>query len=109
VSHHTAGVRRAVPATVDLAAYRIIQEGLTNARKHGTGEGAELTVAYRPDGLDIGIRNRIRPGAPPASGTGHGLTGMRERAQSVGGRLSTAVLPGEFRLDAHLPLPEEPQ
>jgi len=107
VRHEQAGVARQPPVAVDLAAYRIIQEGLTNAHKHGRGE-ALLRVEYRPDALLVQIRNPLpTESPPPPAGTGHGLTGMRERAQAVGGSLRAGAGPdGTFHLDARLPLPE---
>jgi signal transduction histidine kinase len=107
IRHQRSGTPRPLPTATDLAAYRIIQEGLTNAQKHGAG-GADLHLDYRPDALHIQIRNavRTRPPATPA-GSGHGLTGMRERAHAVGGSLHTGPAPGgAFRLDARLPAPE---
>jgi signal transduction histidine kinase len=107
VRHEQAGVPRQPPVAVDLAAYRIIQEGLTNAHKHGRGE-ARLRIEYRPDALLVQIRNPLPTESPqPPAGIGHGLTGMRERAHAVGGSLhSGADADGTFHLDARLPLPE---
>jgi signal transduction histidine kinase len=109
VRHEQVGAPRRPPVAVDLAAYRIIQEGLTNAHKHGRGE-ARLRVEYRPDALVVQIRNPLpTESQPPQAGTGHGLTGMRERAQAVGGSLHAGADPdGTFHLDARLPLPGGP-
>jgi signal transduction histidine kinase len=109
VRHEQVGAPRRPPVAVDLAAYRIIQEGLTNAHKHGRGE-ARLRVEYRPDALVVQIRNPLpTESQPPQAGTGHGLTGMRERAQAVGGSLHAGADPdGTFHLDARLPLPGSP-
>ncbi|MEW2403381.1 histidine kinase [Streptomyces sp. NPDC046862] len=110
VRHRRAGRSRPLPIAVDLAAYRIIQEGLTNAHKHGGHAVADLLVDYRTDALHIEISSPLRTGssaAPAAVGTGHGLTGMRERAHAVGGSIHAgAQADGRFRLDARLPLPE---
>ncbi|RSM63952.1 two-component sensor histidine kinase [Actinoplanes sp. ATCC 53533] len=107
IHHRRSGTPRPLPTATDLAAYRIIQEGLTNAQKHGTG-GTHLLIDYRPAALHIQIRNpmRIHPPAAPL-GTGHGLTGMRERAHAVGGSLHAGPQPdGTYGLDARLPAPE---
>lgn len=94
--------RRLRPA-VDLTAYRVIQEGLTNVIKHaGATAAADLTLAWRPDGLHITIED---DGAAPAAGeAGVGLTGMRERLRMVGGTLAIGGRPGAgFELSATLP------
>jgi len=92
---------------VELAAYRIIQEGLTNARRHAPGAAVDVELRF----TDAAVRLRIRdngPG-PPAVPTGtqdggHGLTGMRERAAAAGGELSIGVAPGGgFLIEATLP------
>jgi len=106
IHHRRAGRPRPLPTATELAAYRIIQEGLTNAHKHGAG-GTHLLLDYRPDALHIQIRNPVRARPAPAAGTGHGLTGMSERAHAVGGTLHTGHEPdGTFGVDARLPLPE---
>jgi signal transduction histidine kinase len=108
IQHRQAGEPRPLPIATDLAAYRIIQEGLTNAHKHGAG-GTRLLVDYRPDALHIEIRNAVRTRPSAGTGTGNGLTGMRERAHAVGGSLHAGPDPdGTFHLDARLPLPGLP-
>jgi len=83
------GVVPSLPAGVDLAAYRIIQEAVTNASKHAPGR--PTTVRVGSDGADLAIE--VRTATPPrhnglsANGTGHGLVGMRERAGVYGGEL----------------------
>ncbi|MEE1800706.1 histidine kinase [Streptomyces sp. JV176] len=105
IRQQVAGEPRPLPAATDLAAYRIIQEGLTNAHKHGREPGARLLLEYRTGALDITILNTMRATGPTA-GTGHGLTGMRERARATGGALSAGPEPdGTFRLHARLLLP----
>ncbi|MET9527287.1 sensor histidine kinase [Streptomyces coeruleorubidus] len=110
VRHRQTGRPRPLPTAVDLAAYRVVQEGLTNAHKHGATAEADLLVGYGPDALRVRITNLLhtRPSpAPAAAGTGHGLTGMRERAHAVGGSFRAGAEPdGRFRLDVRLPLPE---
>jgi signal transduction histidine kinase len=94
------GGRRALPAQVDRAVYRILQEALTNAAKHGRG-AAEVELAFGPASLELVVTNAA---APNGSATGgHGLVGMRERAELLGGTLETSIGDGRFRLQARLP------
>jgi signal transduction histidine kinase len=120
---------------VELAAYRIVQEALTNARRHAPGAAADVELRYQDDALHLRIRDNgpgpAQPptaGSPPAAGGpdsaglaaggapgrghggGHGLTGMRERALAVGGSLRTGAAPGGgFLVAADLPAkPETP-
>jgi len=69
----------------DLTAFRVVQESLTNALKHGTGT-AELVLDYSPTAVVLEIRNPVRGGPSSSPGGGHGLVGMRERVTSLGGR-----------------------
>ncbi|MFD3307215.1 sensor histidine kinase [Streptomyces sp. NPDC058694] len=110
VRQQVVGEPRPLPAATDLAAYRIIQEGLTNAQKHGREPGVRLLLEYRPNALDITVRNPTHAAPAGAVGTGHGLTGMRERALATGGALSAGPEPdGTFRLHVRLLLPDHPQ
>jgi signal transduction histidine kinase len=94
--------RRPLPPSVSWAAYRILQEALTNAARHGTGS-ADVAVTYRPDAVEITVTNPTAPnGATP--GGAHGIVGMRERAALLGGRLDAAAHRGMFRLHARLPI-----
>jgi signal transduction histidine kinase len=95
-----------LPAGVDLAAYRIAQEAITNAIKHGAGP-AKLVVRYRPGELEIELRNLTRERSDDGVGAGHGLIGMRERAVLYGGTLEAGRKGGEFRVRARLPLEEK--
>lgn len=93
---------------VELAAFRIVQEALTNARRHAPGSAVDVELAYLSDRLCLRIRdNGPGPGHEDDVGAGtggHGLLGMRERAAMVGGRLSTGPAPGSgFLVEAHLP------
>ena len=100
------GTRRPLPPAADLAAYRIIQESLTNAIRHAGPATATVSLGYAADTLSIEVTD-TGLGPPPgvAGGGGHGLTGMRERATSVGGSLQTGPGPaGGFRVAARLPL-----
>jgi signal transduction histidine kinase len=96
------------PPLLGRTAYRIVQEGLTNARKHAPGEPVTVGVTGGPGrGLTIELRNRIAAGAgPPVPGSGTGLVGLAERAELAGGRIEHGVSgDGKFRLSAWLPWP----
>ncbi|MHC0430656.1 sensor histidine kinase [Streptomyces sp. O3] len=96
----------AVPASAGRTAYRIAQEGLTNARKHAPGAPVTVTLAGAPgDGLTVEVRNPAPPGeVPRVPGSGQGLIGLTERATLAGGRLEHgADADGGFRLTAWLP------
>ncbi|MBO3742886.1 sensor histidine kinase [Actinoplanes flavus] len=89
---------------VDLSAYRILQEALTNVLRHAHASHAELTVDYRADGLHLGVVNDGPPAAP-ATGGGQGLIGMRERVTLFGGDLTAGPRPGGgFSVTARLPV-----
>ena len=100
-----------LPTAVDLAAYRIIQESLTNVIRHAGPAEAAVSLSYRPDELEIdvtdtghGPKARTGPGAT-GSPAGHGLAGMRERAASVGGTVHTGPRPGGgYQVTALLPV-----
>jgi len=94
------GERRALPRAVDQGAYRILQEALTNAARHGDGS-AGVELEYGAGALDITVANPL--GAAPVNGGGHGLVGMRERAALLGGSLEAGADEGLFRLHARLP------
>ncbi len=101
-------ILRGSPATLDpgveLAAYRIVQEALTNARRHAPGAAVDVELDYADDALRLRIRDN-GPGPPPTPPAGgHGLLGMRERAAAVGGQLSTGpAAGGGFLVVASLP------
>jgi signal transduction histidine kinase len=98
------GDRRPLPAGIELAAYRIVQEALTNIRKHAGPARAHVTIRYCPTCLDVLVEDQGR-GARGGSGTAHGLVGMRERATLYGGTLEVGPRPGGgFRVHARLPL-----
>ncbi|MFF7097629.1 sensor histidine kinase [Streptomyces rubradiris] len=106
------GTPRPLPSGVELTAYRIVQEALTNTRKHGgPGAGASVRLVYFDDGLGLLVEDDGK-GAPHelyeeggADGRGHGLIGMRERVGMVGGTLDAGPRPGGgFRISALLPL-----
>lgn len=106
------GTPRPLPSGVELTAYRIVQEALTNTRKHGgPNAGASVRLVYFDDGLGLLVEDDGK-GAPHelyeeggADGRGHGLIGMRERVGMVGGTLDAGPRPGGgFRISALLPL-----
>jgi signal transduction histidine kinase len=104
------GIPVALPPGLDLAAYRIVQEALTNVVKHTRRARARVTVSYGPADLQVQISDD-GPGAPHLSATDdnapHGLLGMRERVALYGGTLSTGPTLGEgFTVSASFPLPE---
>jgi signal transduction histidine kinase len=104
VQLHVDGEPYALPRAIDLSAYRIVQEGLTNALKHAHASHADVTVRYRPDELELEIAD---DGKGPAltNGHGHGLIGIRERAKIYGGEMSAGSAPaGGFILSARLPV-----
>lgn len=109
--------RAALPVPVDLAAYRIVQESLTNVARHAPGASVTVWIGYEPDALSVEI---VDTGAAPgavatgaagatagagAGSSGTGIAGMRERALALGGELEAGPLPaGGFRVTARLPL-----
>jgi signal transduction histidine kinase len=106
------GTRPPVPAGVDLSAYRIVQEALTNVVKHAGPARAQVVVGYRDHEVTVEVTDDGRGAVPPASdgrvGSGHGLIGMRERVQAFGGDLQIGPRPGGgFRVAARLPLAAE--
>ena len=106
VSVRVDGRPRPLPAGVDLSAYRIVQEGLTNALKHAGPARADVLVRYGDRELEVGVSDDGRGHDPRANGGGHGLVGMRERVALYGGELEAGPRPeGGFRLRARLPLP----
>ncbi|MDF2704505.1 sensor histidine kinase [Nonomuraea muscovyensis] len=95
-----------VPAGVDLAAYRLVQEGLTNTLRHaGSGAEAVVTVRHRPGELDVSVADDGRGAGQPSGEPGHGLVGIRERVALYGGVLSAGPRPGGgFEVRARFPL-----
>ncbi|MEV4543934.1 sensor histidine kinase [Micromonospora echinaurantiaca] len=96
------GPDRALPRSVSWAAYRILQESLTNAARHGCGT-ARVAVDFRADAVEIAVSNPAPATPAGLRGRRHGIVGMRERATLLGGTLETAAEQGEFRLRARLP------
>jgi signal transduction histidine kinase len=104
VSLHVDGDRVPLPRAIDLSAYRIIQEGLTNALKHARASRADVTLGYGPGELRIEVRDDGR-GEAARDGGGYGLAGVRERVKIYGGEMTAGAAPGGgFVLSARLPL-----
>jgi signal transduction histidine kinase len=93
-----------VPDAVSLAAFRIVQESLTNARRHAAGAPVHVRLSYEPSGLTLAVENEA---GTPTNGNGVtagvGIMGMTERASALGGTLRAGRLPDGFRVDAQLP------
>ena len=106
-----AGTRRELPAALEISAYRIVQESLANAARHARGAAVVVTLHYGEHELAVIIENGRLPAGPARSMTvtgdgGHGLIGMSERAELLGGRLTADPRAGGgFRVEAHLPTP----
>ena len=104
------GERAQLTPGVDLVAYRVVQESLTNVRKHAPDAATTVTLTYRPRELEVEIANAAsssRPSTNGQRGGGHGVIGMRERVALFGGRFQAAPTDeGGFRVHALLPLEE---
>jgi signal transduction histidine kinase len=103
------GERRALPTGLDLAAYRVVQEALTNVVKHAGGAPTEVSVHYRADAVEVRIADRGNGSLDARLGsTGHGLVGMRERVRMYGGELHAGRRRGGgFEVRVRLPLEGE--
>jgi signal transduction histidine kinase len=93
---------RPPPTPVSRAVYRIAQESLTNASRHGNGSAA-ITIQLGPDALEISVANLVATNAQPRPGGGRGIAGMRERAKLLGGSLRAGHNGSRFELHAQLP------
>ena len=101
---HVDGEPFPLPRAIDLSAYRIVQEGLTNALKHAHANRADVTVRYRPEELELEVADD-GVGSVTTNGHGHGLVGIRERVSIYGGEMSAGPAPaGGFILSARLPV-----
>jgi len=100
------GQPRSLPQGVDLSAFRIIQEALTNVVKHAAGASTKVTLAYQSQGIELTVidtEDRVRAVLIEEPSDGHGLIGMRERAALFGGTLITEAVTGGFKVTATLP------
>jgi signal transduction histidine kinase len=98
------GTARAIGAAPDQAAYRILQEALTNAARHGTGT-ARVELGYGEIALEITVTNPVRADVVPPASRGHGMIGMHERAALLGGQLTAGRAGDTFRVGARIPYP----
>jgi signal transduction histidine kinase len=104
VEVHVDGEPFPLPRGIDLSAYRIVQEGLTNALKHSRATKADVTVGYRPGEVQLEVRDN-GVGSSTTDGLGHGLVGIRERVKIYGGEMTAATVnAGGFVLRTRLPL-----
>jgi signal transduction histidine kinase len=93
-----------LPAAVDLTAYRIAQEALTNAVKHAPGGRVDVDVRYLDGVLEVEVRNDVHHKPKPENGSGTGLLNMRERAGAVGGTLTAGPAGAGWLVHAELPV-----
>jgi signal transduction histidine kinase len=101
---HVDGDPFPLPRAIDLSAYRIVQEGLTNALKHARASAADVIVRYRPDELQLEVRDD-GIGTASSDGLGHGLVGIRERVKIYGGEMTAGTANGRgFVLRTRLPI-----
>src|SRR5688572_4566238 len=104
VQLHVDGEPYPLPRSIDLSAYRIVQEGLTNTLKHAHASHADVTVRYRPDELELEVADNGK-GPATTNGQGHGLVGIRERAKIYGGHMTAGAAPeGRVVLSARRPI-----
>jgi signal transduction histidine kinase len=107
VTREVTGRVRPLPEVVELTAFRVIQESLTNTRKHGGCDTAVVRLGYAPRALSLEVEDEGKPVTQGSRSTpgGHGIVGMRERVAALGGRLSAGPKPeGGYRVFAELPL-----
>ncbi|WP_261953497.1 sensor histidine kinase [Streptomyces nigrescens] len=106
VDVHRSGKQRPLPADIDLSAYRIVQEALTNVVRHAGTGSCRVAIGYGDEELSVEVVDEGRGATGDGSTHGFGLVGMRERVGLLGGHLSTGPRPeGGFRVAARLPLP----
>jgi signal transduction histidine kinase len=104
VDVHWRGIREPLPADIDLSAFRIIQEAVTNVVRHASTDRCQVSIDQQDGQLSIEVTDSGRGGT--ADGTGYGIVGMRERAALLGGDFSAGPRPGGgFRVTARLPVP----
>ena len=99
------GRERELSSEVRLTLYRVAQEALTNVRKHAVAKTVEMGLSYEPQGTRLVVEDLLAEGQPLAitSGVGYGLTGMRERAELLGGELTATPTTSGFRVELWIP------
>jgi signal transduction histidine kinase len=102
ITFDASGAPRLLGGAADQAAYRILQEALTNAARHGAGS-ARIELAFGDKALELSVTNPVPAHGPPRTGGGHGVIGMRERATLLGGNLDAERSNGAFRIRARIP------
>ncbi|CAM5721778.1 histidine kinase OS=Streptomyces antimycoticus OX=68175 GN=SANT12839_015330 PE=4 SV=1 [Streptomyces antimycoticus] len=101
------GVRTALPPGADLAAFRIVQEALTNIVRHSSSRNAHVLLCYAPGELELRVDDDGPAAGGEVTGGGNGLVGMRERAAALGGTVEAGPRPdGGFRVRARIPVQE---
>jgi len=107
---HLDGDPLPVPRAIDLSAYRIVQEALTNTLKHAGASHADVTIRHRADGIELQVLDD-GAGTAATNGHGHGLVGIRERVKIYGGHMTAGPVPegGGFLLNARLPIDRDQQ
>lgn len=105
VTTRITGEPRPLPPGVELSAFRIVQEALSNAMRHAPGSAVRVEIGHHPSGVTVRVTNTAPDRtAPPSRGAGHGLLGMRERTAMLGGELATGATPdGGYEVTAILP------
>jgi signal transduction histidine kinase len=93
-----------LPQAIEVCAYRVVQEALTNAAKHASGPRVRVTLGPSDGMLDVVVEDDGGSGVRPAAGTGHGLLGLRERVEVFDGTFSAERSGSGFRVHARLPL-----
>lgn len=103
ITLHAAGDSNDADPDVGLAVFRVVQESLANAVRHAPGQPVEVLLRWREHGVDLTVTNPVAVAAP-RSADGHGLTGMRERVESLGGAVSAGPSDGTWCVSAAIPL-----
>jgi signal transduction histidine kinase len=90
-------------ADARLTLYRVAQEALTNVRKHAEATRVDIALHYQSNGVELVIVNHGEPRSSPLPGGGYGISGMRERAEKLGGKLEAGPVPGGYRVRVWIP------
>ena len=104
----SSGTAQPLPPGVDLAAYRVVQEALTNTLKHAHATRSRVRLRWSDDTLHVEVEDDGVGAAVPAQAGGHGLVGMRERVAVCGGDLRAEPVPGGFVVQVRIPLEPVP-